>query len=50
VVSMLATGAKVRGFKAGRSDGLFKGSTHSFGWEVKPEAPRRKILLHVKIS
>jgi hypothetical protein len=52
VVSVLATGPKGRGFKPGRGDGFLRVikilRTYSFGWEVKPEAPCRKILRHVK--
>jgi hypothetical protein len=52
VVSVLATGPKSRGFKAGRSHGYLRGikirSTLSFGWEVKPEIPCRQILWSVK--
>jgi hypothetical protein len=52
VVNVLATGPKGRGFKHGRSDGFITAiqirSTPSFGWEVKPEVPCRKILRHVK--
>jgi hypothetical protein len=52
VVSVLATGPKDRGFKPGRGDGFLRAikmrSTPSFGWEVKPEVPCRKILRHVK--
>jgi hypothetical protein len=52
VVSVLATGLKGRGFKPGRGDGFLRAikirSTPSFGWEVKPKFPCRKILLHVK--
>jgi hypothetical protein len=52
VVSVLATGPKVRGFEPGRGDGFLRAmkihSTPSFGWEVKPEVPCRKILRHVK--
>jgi hypothetical protein len=45
-------GIDVRRFKPGRGD-VFLGtikirSTPSFGWEVKPEVPCRKILRHVK--
>jgi hypothetical protein len=51
VVSALATGPKVREFKPGRSDGFLRAikirSTSSFGSEVKPEVPCRKILRHV---
>jgi hypothetical protein len=52
VVSVLAAGPKGRGFKPGRDDGFLRAiksrSTLSFGWEVKSEAPCRKILRHVK--
>jgi hypothetical protein len=52
MVSMLATGPKDRGFKLGRGNGFLRAikirSTPSFGWEVKPEVPCRKILQHVK--
>jgi hypothetical protein len=52
VVSVLATGPKVRGFELGHSDGFLRAikirSTPSFGWEVKPEVPCRKVLRHVK--
>jgi hypothetical protein len=48
VVSMLATVHKGRAFKHGRGEGLLMAikirSTPSFGWEVKPDAPCRKIL------
>jgi hypothetical protein len=54
VISVLATGAKVRGFKSGGGDGFIRAikirSTRSFGCEVKPKAPCRKILRHVKDS
>jgi hypothetical protein len=53
VVSVLATGHKVRGFKPGLGDGFLRWikirSTPSFGWEVKPEVLCRKILRHVKV-
>jgi hypothetical protein len=52
VVSVLATGPKCHGFKSGQGDGFLRAikihSTPSFGWEVKPEVPCRKILQHVK--
>jgi hypothetical protein len=52
VVSVLATGTKVRGCKPGLGDGFLKAiktrRTPSFGWEVKPEVPCRKVLRHVK--
>jgi hypothetical protein len=52
VVSVLATGPKSRGFIPGRGDGFLRAieirNTPSFGWEIKPEVPCRKILRHVK--
>jgi hypothetical protein len=52
VVSVIATGTEGRGFKP---DGAEKcliaikiRSSPSFGWEIKPEAPCRKILRHAK--
>jgi hypothetical protein len=52
VVSVLATGLKGRGLKLGRGVRFLRAikirSTPFFGWEVKPEAPCRKILRHVK--
>jgi hypothetical protein len=52
VVNVLATGLKGRGFKPRLGDGFLKvikiRSTRSFGWEVKPEVPCRKIVPHVK--
>jgi hypothetical protein len=52
VVSVLATGPKGCGSESGQGDGFFRAikirSTPSFGWEVKPEVPRRKILRHVE--
>jgi hypothetical protein len=52
VVSVLATGPKGCRFKPGQGDGFLRvikiRSTPSFGWEVKPEVPCRKILWHVK--
>jgi hypothetical protein len=54
VVSVLATGPEGRGFEPGQGYGILREikirSTHSFGWEIKPEVPCRKILRHVKIS
>jgi hypothetical protein len=51
VVSVLATGPKGRGLEFGQGDEFLKAikirSTPSFGWEVKPEAPCRKILRYV---
>jgi hypothetical protein len=52
VVSVLVTGPRGGLFKPGRGDGFWGAikirSTPSFGWEVKPEVPCRKILWHVK--
>jgi hypothetical protein len=49
-VSVLAIGPKVYGFKPGRGDRFLTAikirSTPSFGGEVKPETPCRKILQH----
>jgi hypothetical protein len=43
VVSVLATGPKVRGFEPGKGYGFLRAikirSTPSFGWEVKREGP-----------
>jgi hypothetical protein len=54
MVSVLATGPKVRGFKAGRGDGCLRAikirSTSSLGGEIKPEALCRKVLRHVKVT
>jgi hypothetical protein len=51
VVSILASGIQVRGFKPGRSRRIFRGekilSMPSFGGEVKPSFPCRR-LRHVK--
>jgi hypothetical protein len=52
VVSVLATGPKGSEFKPGRGDEFSMAinirNTPSFGWEVKPEVPCRKILRHVE--
>jgi hypothetical protein len=52
VVSVLATETKGRRFRPGRGDMFLRAikirSKPSFGWEVKPEAPCRKILRHIK--
>jgi hypothetical protein len=52
VVSVIATGSKGRGLQPGRGDGFLTAikvrSTPSFGWDVKPEVPCRKILRHAK--
>jgi hypothetical protein len=49
---VLATGAKDRGFEPGLGDGFLRAikvrSKLSFGREVKPKVPCRKILRHVK--
>jgi hypothetical protein len=54
MVSVLATGPKGRGLKAGRGDAFLTEikirSTLSFGRKAKLEAPCRKILRHVKDS
>jgi hypothetical protein len=48
VVSVLATGPEGREFEPGQGDEFLRAikirSTPSFGWEVKPEVPCRKIL------
>jgi hypothetical protein len=52
VVSVLATVPIGRGFEPCQVDGFFKAikvrRTPSFGWDVKPEVPYRKILRRVK--
>jgi hypothetical protein len=52
VVNVLATGPKGHEFEHGQGNGFLRtikiSSTPSFGWEVKPEVPCHKILLHVK--
>jgi hypothetical protein len=52
VVSVLAIGPIGRRFEPGQGDGFLRAikirSTPSFGGEVKPEVPCRKILRHVK--
>jgi hypothetical protein len=52
VVSIFATGPKSRGSESCHGDGFLMAikirSTPSFGWEVKPEFPCRKILRHDK--
>jgi hypothetical protein len=52
MVSVLTTGLKGCGFEPGQGDGFLSSiivrSPPSFGWEVKPEVPCRKILRHVK--
>jgi hypothetical protein len=52
IFSVVSVRPKVHGFKPGRGGRFLKAikihSTPSFGGEVKPEAPYRKILRHVK--
>jgi hypothetical protein len=53
MVSVLAIGPTVRGFKPDQGRWIFLQvlkihSTPSFGGEVKPSVPCRKILRHVK--
>jgi hypothetical protein len=52
VISVLATGSKGLGSKPGRGDEFLMAvkirSSPFFGWELKPEAPCRTILRHVK--
>jgi hypothetical protein len=52
VVSVLSTGPKVFGFEPGQGNGYLRSikisSTPSFGREVKPEVPCRKIVRLVK--
>jgi hypothetical protein len=54
IVSVLAIGLKVHGFKPGRGDGFFRAikirNTPSFGRKVKPEAPRLNIFTIYKIT
>jgi hypothetical protein len=51
-VSVLASGTQVRGFKPGQSGRIFKGgkilSTSSFGREVKPRVPCRRLAAYKK--
>jgi hypothetical protein len=52
MVSVIATGPKGCGFEPGQGDEFLRAikicSTPSFGREVKPEVPCRKISWHVK--
>jgi hypothetical protein len=52
MVIVLAVGHKIRGFKPGSGQWIFKGdkicNTTVFEGEVKPSAPCRKILRHNK--
>jgi hypothetical protein len=52
MVSVFAIEPKVHGFKPGREAGFLKAINirirPSFGGEVKPSFPSRKILWHVK--
>jgi hypothetical protein len=54
VLSVLANGPNVRGFKPGRMRGIFKGDKNPQQAFLlvgsKAEGPFRKILLHVKIT
>jgi hypothetical protein len=54
MVSVLAIGPKVRGFKPSQGDGFLRTikirSTSFLGGERKLSAPCRKILRHVKIT
>jgi hypothetical protein len=54
MISVLAIGPSVRGFRPGRGGGFLRAikirSTPSFGGEVKPEAPCHNIFRHVKIT
>jgi hypothetical protein len=54
MVSVLAIRLKICGFKPGLGNGFLRAiksrTAPSFGGEVKPEAPCRKILWHVKIT
>jgi hypothetical protein len=54
MVSVLAITPKIRGFKPADNDGFLRAikicNTPSFGGEVKPSSPCRKILRHVKNS
>jgi hypothetical protein len=51
-VSVLAIKSNIHGFKHGQGDGLLRAikirSTPSFGGEVKPSAPCRKVSRDVK--
>jgi hypothetical protein len=52
MVSVLAIGPKVRGFKPNHDDGFLRATkicnTPSFGGEVKPLGPGRKNLRYVR--
>jgi hypothetical protein len=52
VISVPDTGPNGRGFEPSQGDGSFRAikirSTPSFGWEVKPEVPCRKISCYVE--
>jgi hypothetical protein len=52
LAGVLSIGPKVHAFKPGRDDRFLRAikarSTPPFGGEVKPSAPYRKILQHVK--
>jgi hypothetical protein len=52
MVSVLAVGPKIYGFRLSRGDGVLRAitirGTPSFGGEVTPSAPCRKFLRHFK--
>jgi hypothetical protein len=50
VVNVFVTVPKGRGFKPCEGDRFLRAIKicRTFGWEVKPEAPCRKFLRHVK--
>jgi hypothetical protein len=54
MISVLPTGPKVHAFKRSQGDGFLRAikirNTPSFGGEVKPDAPCRKMLWHVRKS
>jgi hypothetical protein len=54
MVSVLAIGFKVSGFKLGQGDGFLRAikirTTPSFGGKVKPEAPCGEIIRYIKKS
>jgi hypothetical protein len=54
MVSVPAVGPSVRGLEPGQGDGSLRAikirNTSSFRGEVKPSAPRRKIMRHVKMT
>jgi hypothetical protein len=52
MVSVLAIGPKFRGLKPGRGDRILRAikirNTPSFGGQLKPPSPSRKLLRHVE--